>query len=263
MSATVGGVRRQLAAEFPREALQRLLLGPVADTTPGSPLPGLAPLPAALGAVETLMVLTDPARWRPPWQSDHTGRPGEEEPERLARALNVWWAAEGAARAAVVGTDEARSPRRWEVAPRADVRAALVLPADGFPAGAIVERDALARSAGSLTVVDAPAGRPDAMLLVLVSAEAPARFGARLRRLAADEALRGKLLAAWCLSGPVRADLPALLLAEGNLAGVALAPEAMSEVRAAPAIIAGLARERGARGPARVETLGGPFVWFF
>jgi hypothetical protein len=76
--------------------------------------------------------------------------------------------------------------------------------------------------------------------------------------------MKGKLLAVYSLAGPVRLDLPASLLAEGNLAGVGVA-------EASPGGVAGIARELAdfagaldeARGGVGVERLPNPFVWFY
>jgi hypothetical protein len=97
-----------------------------------------------------------------------------------------------------------------------------------------------------------------------VSAEAPDLLGARLRSLARSESFRGKLLAVYALSGPIRSDLPASLLAEGKLAGVGVAEaSAVGRIAAAEA----LASLRGTieSGPSgrRVEAIRGPFLWFF
>jgi len=77
--------------------------------------------------------------------------------------------------------------------------------------------------------------------------------------------MKGKLLLAWPLGGPVRPDLPASLLSEGNLAGLALAEYTqIGRPRVLEAI--GALRAALASAPApgrRPEDLPGPFLWHF
>jgi hypothetical protein len=113
-------------------------------------------------------------------------------------------------------------------------------------------------------VADGLPADSDVDLVVLVSAEAPGPFAVRLRELARESAMEGRLLAAWSLAGPVRQDLPASLLAEGRLAGLGLAEATLVGRRAALEQLAALGRSLSeARGEHRVERLGGPFLWFF
>ena len=103
--------------------------------------------------------------------------------------------------------------------------------------------------------------RVAAPLVVLVSAEPPALFAARLRRLAREPALDGKLLAAWSLGGPVRPDLAASLIAEGKLAGIGIAEASLVAARRAAERLGELARALAGR--PRVEAAPGPFLWHF
>jgi hypothetical protein len=250
-----------MGASVPRDVLQRLVLGPEADPTPGRALPPV--IPPAFGEIGTVMVLSDPSRWTPPWAGGIPSRPGEEDPRRLARALNRRWVASGTDRVAVVGVDPTSSPTRWNEAPRVGSEALLLLPDDGFP-GAADRREGLAEAWRGLPVGTTLDDGDVPELIVLVSAESPARFGARLQALARSPAMQGKLLAAWSLAGPVREDLPAVMLAEGKLAGVGLAPTSVFELRAAADRLAEMrAALLRTKGPTRPERVAGPFVWHF
>lgn len=252
-----------LDAEIPRALLRRVVLGPDADPTPGAPAPAL--LPSEMEQLGSVMVLTDPQFWTPPWEGGARPTPGEEDPLRIAGGLEAWWSSAGRQRVAVVGVDRAASPGRWAQAPLVEAQSAvLLLPPDGFPPPLTGLRAPL-ESAWSGRVASDAADVAGASLVVLVSAEAPARFAARLRELSRAPALRGKLLAAWSLAGPIRPDQPAALLAAGNLAGFGLAESSVVGRRAAPdriaALRASLAGDAG--GPRRVERLAGGFVWHF
>jgi hypothetical protein len=101
-------------------------------------------------------------------------------------------------------------------------------------------------------------------LVVWISADAPGVFAAGLRKLAADPAMDGKLLAGWCLSGEVRQDLAASLLAEGRLAGLGLAGTSVVGRREAARQISELSSGLADGGTAhRAEELPGPFLWYF
>ena len=121
------------------------------------------------------------------------------------------------------------------------------------------------RAWGSGTVVTELPDRLESSLVLLVSAEAPGLFAARLRELAATPALKGKLLAAWNLNGAMREDLPADLLESNPLAGIGLAVSSFGESRAGVerlrTLRAALEREQATR--LRVERLPGPFLWYF
>jgi hypothetical protein len=264
-SRGAGPTTRTLEAEFPRALLQRLVRGREVDPTPGQPLPGLAPLPEALGPVSSVMLLPDAERWRAPWEVELPLLAGEEDPLRLARALNAWWApSEEASRGVVVGVDRARSLERWATAPRPGEQALLLLPRGGFVGPMSSWRTALAEAWDPDRIVEELPDDSRAALIVLVSAEPPALFAARLRELAREERMRGRLLAAWCLAGPVREDLARSLIDEGQLAGLGLAPDSLVARRRTAETIEALGRAvAAAAGERRVEQLSGAFLWHF
>jgi hypothetical protein len=141
----------------------------------------------------------------------------------------------------------------------------LLLPKEAFPGPATAIRDELVRSWQAGPVADALPSGMSAGLVVLVSAESPGQLGARLRELARHPEMRGKLLAAWSLSGPVRQDLPASLLREDNLAGLGLAEPGVVSGRGAASGLSALSdalQATEARGQ-KVERLSGSFLWFF
>jgi hypothetical protein len=265
LESLVAGSPRHLEAEFPRPLLQRLVLGREVDLTPAQPLPGLSPLPGSLGDVSSVMVLPRAARWRAPWENDTPPRAGEEDPVQLARALGRWWASVGeGAPAAIIGVDPGRSPERWQTAPRPDRRTLLLLPSEAFVGPMSGWREELAGAWGPDTVVDALPDDPRGALVILVGAEPPASFARRLRELARDERMRGRLLAAWSLAGPVREDLPRSLLDEGQLAGIGLVEDSLVARRRAAGMMDALRRALAEATDAdRVENLPGPFLWYF
>jgi hypothetical protein len=256
-----------LTADFPRPLLQRVVTGRVADLTPGRPLSGFDALPERLGQVDTVMCLVLPAQRRPPWEIGPVDIVGEEDPIRLCSSLRDWWtdgAGERVRRGAVVGTEPEAATLRWLAAPR-PAAATLVLPADGFPPSVGALRTELAQVWKAGSIVNDLAEAPPGELVVLISAEPPGLFAARLRELARSPVLQDKLLAAWSVSGPVRQDLPASLLAEGKLAGLGLAGAGVVQrreiVTSLDAFSRALADAR--ESPLRVEFLPGPFTWFF
>ena len=274
---TSAGEVKELSAAVPRQLLLRMILGRQADLTPGQPLGALHPLPAAAGEAPRVMVLMKPAQTEAPWAGGGGPLPSEEDPVRIAAALGRWSAEHpGAGQArplpVVVGVDPAVSPGRWQSAPQVGGGALLLLPDGSFPGRAAPMRDELARSwqnggaaPGSL-ITSLPAGAALPELVLLASAEPPGPFAARLRALARNPAMKGKLLAAWSLAGPFRQDLPASLLAEGILAGVSIVEVPPVGLRAVSKEIAAMAAGGGAakRGPgARVEELPGPRPWYF
>jgi hypothetical protein len=211
------------------------------------------------------MALPDPALWEPPWERAPGLLPGEEDPRRLALALQHWWGGQGeAAPAAVVGIDRASSPARWSNAPRPGRGSLLLLPPDAFTGPQASARDELAAAWPANRVVAEPPASSNEPLVVLISAEPPGAFGHRLEQLARDPRMRGKLLAGWSLSGPIRGDLARSLLAAGQLAGVGLAQARVVGRRDAAQTIRTLegALQDGA-GAIRVERLRGPFLWYF
>lgn len=254
-----------LAAEIPRITLQRLVMGRPVDLTPRRPLPGLSPLPDVLGEVRSVLVMQRPERTRPPWDAGRTPIPGEEDAARLAGALGRWWSADAKMRevAVAVGTDAGLSPARLSNSPLPGKKSFLILPEGGFPPPRSALRDALAAAWGAGEVSSTLPSKPSP-LVVVVSGESPALLGERLRELSRDPRMKGKLLAVYSLGGPVRLDLPASLLSEGNLAGLGVAV-------ASPVGIDTTVREMEVlgralvetEGKARVERLPSPFVWFY
>ena len=143
-----------------------------------------------------------------------------------------------------------------------DRSAVLLLPEDAFPAGSSVLRARL-EQAWRPGKVEAALVRPSqASLVILVSHEAPGLFATRLRQLVRSPLLEGKLLAAWCLAGRVRQDLPADLLAESGLAGLGLAEASMIAMQRAPDELVSM-RTALTESGRRVEELPGPFLWYF
>jgi hypothetical protein len=256
---------RRIAAPIPRETLQRLVLGRSLDRS-RRPLPGLSPLPDTLGEVERVMVYLEPRWLGAPWETHVAAVPGEEDPVRLAAAFRDWWSAEtqdAVPQAVVVATDRDRSPERWLGAPRPGQVGLLLLPDDGFPALASRYRDALepAWTAGPVAA-ELPAGDLP-RVVVLVSGEAPARLGERVRELATDPAMKERYLAVVSLSGPLRTDLVASLAGDNVAAiGLAVVPPVgfvsmVAEIEKTGRVLAAGTRQT------RIEELSDLFVWFF
>ena len=262
-----GGTPRQLEADFPRQVLQRLVMGRSVDLTPAQPLP-LAPLPPSLGQVTAVMFQLGPVDRARPWESSAAPVPGEEDPVRLATALNLW-SRQGppdmAAPPAVVGVDPGASADRWRDAPRALPSAVLLLPPDGFVGRSSELREALAAAWSVGPVVDALPDRLDAALVVTVSDEPPGLCASRLRDLAEQPAMEGKLLAAWCLAGGMRPDVPAGLVDGGRLAGLGVASSTLVDRRHTVEELAAFARALASplNEGGRIELVEGPFLWFF
>jgi len=261
------GVPRQLEADFPRSVLQRLVVGRTVDPTPSEPMP-LAPLPPAMGAVDAVMFQLGAAQLGPPWEFGATPVPGEEDPVRLARALNRWSRTgppEQAAPPAVAGADPLSSPQRWRDAPLLGGGGMLLLPREGFRGQAASLRDALERGWVAGPVADELPAEIDSPLVVLVSDEPPSICASRLRRLSGAPVMQGKLLAGWCLAGELRPDIPASLINEGKLAGFGIAGSTIIDLRNAPEALAAFGQSVTSPllAGGRVEQLGGPFLWFF
>jgi hypothetical protein len=238
-----GGHER--AASVPRSLLQRLVRGREVDLTPDRPLQAFTPPSAMLGTSKTLMVLQSADESRPPWSGPATPLPGEEDAVRLASALTRWWSAEPAPAAhAVVGSSPLASPGRWAVAPRLDGTLSVLDP------------DTLLPTQGA---------SPGATVVLLVSAEPPGVLGKRLRLLATDPALSGKILAVAALGGPLRPDLPASLLGDGKLAALGVyevgpvgRSRALSDIAAFQRTLASEASKGR-----RVDDVSGPFTWYY
>lgn len=257
---------KELTAPVPRPILQRLVLGREADLTPDRPLPGLSPAEKILGPSRSLMVLMNEGQRLPPWATISTPLAGEEDPARIAAALRRWWAAdagEGPSPSAVVGTD-ALAIGRWRAVSGLGAKVTLVLQDDAFPGRLAALKDSIktawkGSTAGS---INASSG---ASTIVLVSAEDPALLGARLREISTSAAMKGRLLAVWPLGGPVRADLPASLLAEGNLNAIGIAdysPIAAGRVAAELAALSSALSDARAK-ERRPEDLPAPLTWYY
>jgi len=261
-----GGGAGPLDAAVPRWVVQRLVLGREADLAHDPSLPGIAPLPPALGDIDTLMVLGRENMKRRPWEAETPTLAGEQDPLRIAAAINAWWDAADALPApggAVVGIDWVSSPKRWADAPAPGANALLVLPPDGFPQGVSVVAARLAR-AWTSGRVSAQADPSDETYVIVVSAEAPGLFAARLRAIAGQPAMKGKLLAGWSLAGPVRDDLAPWILESTAVAGVGIAEGSVVSRRGAAERLRAIARALETRGAAsRVESIPGPFLWHF
>jgi hypothetical protein len=254
-----------LVAQIPRITLQRLVMGRRVDLTPRRPLPGLSPLPEALGEVRSVLVLQRPERTRPLWERGRTPIPGEEDAARIAYALRRWWSTEEKMREIVVavGTDAGLSPGRLYTAPLPGKRASLILPEDGFPAPRSGLRDEIAAAWTAGEVTASLPSKPTPVV-VLVSGESPTLLAARLRELSRDPSMKGKLLAVYSLGGPVRIDLPASLLADGNLSGIGVAIASPVGIDRTVREMGEVARALGeSEGKVRVEQLPGPFVWYY
>jgi hypothetical protein len=262
-----GGTPRQLEADFPRSVLQRLVMGRSVDLTPAQSLP-LAPLPPSLGQVTAVMFQLGPVDRAFPWESSAAPDAGEEDPVRLARALNAWsrqGPPESAGPPAVVGVDLGSSATRWNDAPRAAPSAVLLLPPDGFVGRSSALREELAAVWTVGPVVDALPDGLEATLVVTVSDEPPGLCASRVKELAGQPAMEGKLLAAWCLAGGMRPDVPAGVVAGGKLAGFGVASSTLVDRRHTIEDLA--AFDRSLASPlndgGRIEQLDGPFLWFF
>ena len=261
------GTPSQLEADFPRSVLQRLVMGRSVDLTPSQPIP-LAPLPPSLGVVDVVMFQLGPVDRARPWESSAAPGPGEEDPVRLARALNLW-SRQGpqnqAAPPGVVGVDPRSSSDRWRDAPRSAPSTLLLLPRDGFVEGAGELRDALEAAWTAGPVVDAMPESLDASLVVVVSDEPPGLCSTRVSDLAEHPAMQGKLLAAWCVAGSMRPDVPARVVSDGGLAGLGVASSTLVDRRHAVEDLAAFGRALASpiNVGGRIEQIEGPFLWFF
>jgi hypothetical protein len=141
----------------------------------------------------------------------------------------------------------------------------LLLPEDAFPGATKAFRQTLAESWRAGDVAATLPQQIEPSLVILVSHESPGLLARRLRTLSRDPSLRGKLLAVWSMGGPVRGDLPALLLAEGGLlAGFGLAEWSVVGQRTAMEQLTTMGGALSAAAPdLRVEQLPGPFLWYF
>ena len=166
---------------------------------------------------------------------------------------------------AVVGVDLGSSATRWSDAPRAAPSAVLLLPPDGFVGRSSALREELAAVWTVGPVVDALPDGLEATLVVAVSDEPPGLCGSRVQDLAGQPVMEGKLLAAWCLAGGMRPDVPAGVVAGGKLAGLGVASSTLVDRRRTIEDLAAFGRSLASplNEGGRVEQLDGPFLWFF
>lgn len=252
------GDGRDLTAALPRAILKRLVLGTRLDPPGAPPLPVFGNPAALLEGAASLLVLLPDALARPPWAGPVEPVPGEEDPARIVAALGALWNGSGAA----VGTDRTRSAQRWAAAPRAAAGARVVATPEAFPRPFAYLRDDVVRALPEgRAVAEVP---PEGSLVIVASAEAPGVLAVRLRELARSPAMKGRLLAVCSFGGPLRPDLPGRLLEEGSLAGIALLEPSLPAGRRAARAIGAWIGALDAAGPERrVETVPGPFVWYF
>jgi hypothetical protein len=189
-----------------------------------------------------------------------TSLPGETDPIVVARAIAAW---DPAGPPVVVGTDPAKSPARWAASSAPRGSAILVLPRDGFPGHAEASRGRLAAAWTAGAVLDEVPATVSVALVVIVSHEAPDAFAARIRAVARRPAMRGKLLAAWGVSGPLRADVPAWILAQGEIAALGLGAPTVLATRDIEEQMASFARALEDAPDRAVERIAGPFLWFY
>lgn len=247
---------RDLAARHDGASLRRVVGGPGAMVG-ASAVPGLVPAPDPLTGIARVVIPVHPERMLPPWRRPPGALAPEEDAIAVARGLRDWYRTTDPPGPAIAVGATVDAAARWEGAPTPDRKAVLVISGDGRHAG----RDAGWNPA---RVVDRLPARKVPSLVVVASDEPPAILARRLRRLARDPRMEGRLLAVYALAGPVRADLPAGLLAEGLLAGVGIAefspvdgPVATRELAALGAALADTGRDT------RVEDLPGSVLWYF
>lgn len=240
---------RDVAANAPRGALQRIVLGRAIDPAAGKPLGGLDASKGLLSGASTLMVLADPRTTRAPWLAPRPAVPGEEDPIVLAAALGATW---GDA-PVVVGLDAASSPGRWaaaKVAPGVEVDAEpRAFPGARTELGAVARRLLQGKGGGTLLVV---------------SAEAPGALATRLQGMAAAGRLSGRAVAIVSLGGALRDDVILDLLVGGKAAAVGrLETRPIAVERTLQGVASWLAARAKAGEEARLEAAPGPFLWSY
>ena len=253
------------SATVPGPLLRRLVLGHEVDLTPSVPLSGLSPLPDELSASDVLLVREVPGGAIPPWESEQPPVAGDADPIRLAQALRRWWSADTvvADLPVAVGTSVS-AVTHWSESPLPGKKPLLLIPAAALPPPLDdLQSSLLASWPVGPVAEDLPAKKLPG-LVVLVSGEPPALLGQRVRTLARDPAMQDRLLAVFSLSGPLRADLPASLLAEGKLAGLGVAHTPPVNLPGWVSRLRGFADElKRSGGRVRVERIDGPFLWYF
>jgi hypothetical protein len=165
----------------------------------------------------------------------------------------------------VIGCDPALSPTRWRNAPRPGQGGLLLIPDGAFAGKNGSIRQELTRRWSAGPVVPVLPRKLQSKLVVMVSDEPPGLCASRLARLASDPIMSGKLLAGWCLTGELRADLPPSLIRPAGIAALGVAASAPIDLRLAVQTLEELSVALS--GPVdetrRVEALPGPFLWFF
>lgn len=258
-----GGDRAQL--EVARSTLRLVAFGAENRRLGATDLAPFIPPRGVLAQRPRLLVLADDSRLRPPWSdAPRASVPGEQSAAVLAETLSGWWA-DDPKRGVAVAVDASASPARWAAAPDAGAPRALLLPDEAFPAYRADLRRALSSAWGEAGPVLSELAGASPRIVVLASAESSGRFAERALALARDDRMKGAVLALMPLGAPVRADLPARLIEAGSLAGVGLAKYRPEAARTAAGSLAtfvdGLTAE-GAAGRG-LETVEGPFVWYF
>jgi hypothetical protein len=140
---------------------------------------------------------------------------------------------------AVVGTSSAASPGRWAAAKTLS---------------------------GPVSILDdAAADSSGAQISVLVSTASPSVLGRRLHEWASRPASKGQILAVISVGGPLRGDLPAALLAEGNLSALGIADQGLLDPIAAREWAKAWAEQAKSTASSgrRPEEIAGPFTWYY
>jgi hypothetical protein len=180
---------QSLAADFPRDRFQQLVLGPHVDPRRGNAVPGVWPPSPQLGAVDRVLLLQDPNRTLPPWEKPSVPLPGEEDPLTVAGAMVRWSAANRNSGlnfpAVAVGTS-GDAASKWVSAPAPGERPVLLAPAVAFPGLARSYAGAIREAWKAGPVMDTlPTGLGGGLVLV-VSAEPGGLLAGRLRALSRD-----------------------------------------------------------------------------
>ncbi len=257
---------RPLAADFPRELFQQLVLGPRVDPRRRPTVPGVWPPSAGLGEVDRILLLQDRSRTLPPWQDSPGPLPGEEDPLTVAGAMVRWAAANRTADlsfpAVAVGTS-GDAALGWNSAPAPGQHPVLLAPEAAFPGLAKAHAGAIRSAYKAGPVLDElPAGGGGGLVLV-VSAEPAGLLAVRLRDLARDPGMSGRPLLVWGMGSGLREDLAASLLAEGRLAAVGFIASPPVEWNRLASDLSALSDAFANRPPARLDDLPVPALWFY
>lgn len=257
---------RSLSAQFPRERFKQLVLGPRVDPRRQSTVQGLWPPSPDLGEVDRVLLLQDRSRTIPPWEQVSEPIPGEEDPLTVAAAMvrwsNAYRTAGPAFPAVAVGTSP-EAARRWAAAPSPGKRPVLLAPETAFPGLAKGPGDSIREAFTAGPVLDHLPDGQGAGLVLVVSAEPGGILAARLRDLARNPAMDGRVLLVWGMGSGLREDLPASLLAEGRLAAFGFIDSPPVDWRRAVSQLAGLSDAFKMQPPARLDDLPVPALWFY